>query len=626
MKSGATLKDLTKQQLYLSENSDFLGGELLTLKNQKVIIGRSPQADIIIDHPSVSYYHAMAIVQDGALFIMDLKSHQGLIVNDQYVEEATLFEGDCLRIGELSFDFGIQEVAEQIINNRDQETQALTPHIKPQKNIIPPPQGLVLIDDEYCDITFDDHQFDPTSVDQPLLMPIGMQEHYIDPLINDDDEEVTFEEVARAVSHDSICMTTLINGIITSIDYIPMARAKILISGRYAKAGTLFIPGLNQEISVPLLTIDGSNVQVTTPQGFESPYDEAAFSLGKDTIYLTKGTLQIALERTLAPPKMKRTSFFNLERDFMKEAGKVFALFFIFMIGLLVVDTNIPEPPKKIAIIYKRAQKLKKKSKKTTTANPDKTDTNTGIKKEVTPIKELELAKKTTPKKSKKKPKKSKAAPKKKMVAKKAPSKPKKSPVKAYKFNKSKLQNFMASSSNFKANAAAKNSKSASATSTFSAVSANTSADSNALSADAPTRLGRDSRGAGKRSSGTKGLSSKSGFNTIESGPRTVVLGSIDPELLRKILQEYIPQFRYCYQQELKVNEAAEGVIDLAFRINANGPISNIKVTGKKAKFSRGGTACMAKVLKIIKFPTPKGGGVVDIKQPLNFVSEKGSY
>ena len=28
----------------------------------------------------------------------------------------------------------------------------------------------------------------------------------------------------------------------------------------------------------------------------------------------------------------------------------------------------------------------------------------------------------------------------------------------------------------------------------------------------------------------------------------------MDPDLLRKILQEYLPQFRHCYQQELAQN------------------------------------------------------------------------
>ena len=197
--------------------------------------------------------------------------------------------------------------------------------------------------------------------------------------------------------------------------------------------------------------------------------------------------------------------------------------------------------------------------------------------------------------------------------------------MKAYKFSSKKLNKFLATSSNFKANAFAKGSSAQASATSFNAISDVKSAK-NGLTSDAPSKLGSDSTGSSSFSSGTKGLSSKRGFNSLEADPKTVVLGSIDPELLRKILQEYIPQFKYCYQQELKTNENAEGVIDLSFRIQGSGRVSNIRVTGKKAKFSPSGVSCMSKVLRIIKFPIPKGGGVVDVKQPLNFVSERGSY
>ena len=70
-------------------------------------------------------------------------------------------------------------------------------------------------------------------------------------------------------------------------------------------------------------------------------------------------------------------------------------------------------------------------------------------------------------------------------------------------------------------------------------------------------------------------------------------------------------------------NEDLEGIIDLKFRITKSGKASRIKVKPKDASFSKRGTNCMAGVLKLIKFPKPKGGGVVDVRQPLNFFSEK---
>ena len=97
----------------------------------------------------------------------------------------------------------------------------------------------------------------------------------------------------------------------------------------------------------------------------------------------------------------------------------------------------------------------------------------------------------------------------------------------------------------------------------------------------------------------------------------------MDPELLRKILREYLPQFRHCYQKELERNGNTEGVVEMNFRIMSDGAVSKIKIGSKGAKFSKVGSGCMAGVLKLIDFPKPKGGGVVDVRQPLNFFSEQ---
>ncbi|MDH4468017.1 MAG: AgmX/PglI C-terminal domain-containing protein [Bacteriovoracaceae bacterium] len=115
----------------------------------------------------------------------------------------------------------------------------------------------------------------------------------------------------------------------------------------------------------------------------------------------------------------------------------------------------------------------------------------------------------------------------------------------------------------------------------------------------------------------------KSDFDSAFTSTKTVVLGSIDPELLRKILREYIPQFRYCYQEELSSNAQIGGVMDLNFTLDGEGRVTDSKVVAKTGKFSGKGINCINGVLKSINFPKPKGGGKVEVKQPLNFTSEK---
>jgi hypothetical protein len=113
-------------------------------------------------------------------------------------------------------------------------------------------------------------------------------------------------------------------------------------------------------------------------------------------------------------------------------------------------------------------------------------------------------------------------------------------------------------------------------------------------------------------------------FDNMNITTKTVVLGSMDAELLRKILKEYIPQFRHCYQQELVLNsEMRSGSFDLNFSISPLGDLKKYSIGSTENKTSKDFRDCIGKVLQIIPFPKPKGGGMVDVRQPLHFSSEE---
>jgi hypothetical protein len=135
--------------------------------------------------------------------------------------------------------------------------------------------------------------------------------------------------------------------------------------------------------------------------------------------------------------------------------------------------------------------------------------------------------------------------------------------------------------------------------------------------------LGKDAVGNYDRSTTTRGLANKKGIDTAFVQADTVVMGSIEPEVLRKILQEYLPQFKFCYQQELQEHsEKIKGIVDLNFRIEGDGKVSTVNIKTASTQFSSKGISCMSNILRIIDFPKPKGGGLVDVRQPLNFFSE----
>lgn len=134
---------------------------------------------------------------------------------------------------------------------------------------------------------------------------------------------------------------------------------------------------------------------------------------------------------------------------------------------------------------------------------------------------------------------------------------------------------------------------------------------------------GKDAVGNYDRSTTTRGLANKKGIDTAFVQADTVILGSIDPEVLRKILGEYLAQFKFCYQQELQEqSEKIKGIVDLNFRIEGDGKVSKVNIKSAQTKFSEKGIGCMSNILRMIDFPKPKGGGLVDVRQPLNFFSE----
>ena len=144
-------------------------------------------------------------------------------------------------------------------------------------------------------------------------------------------------------------------------------------------------------------------------------------------------------------------------------------------------------------------------------------------------------------------------------------------------------------------------------------------------------------KGSGKKiqnvSKKIKGMKSLKGMfikdnkrELIKYNEKTVFLGAMSPELIRKILKKYLPQFKFCFQQDLAFEKTKKGgIVDLKFSISKFGKVKDISMGFKKKDFSVKGIHCMRKVLGLIKFPRPKGGGKVRVRQPLNFSTEKGA-
>lgn len=69
-----------------------------------LLIGRSPECDLCLNHPTISRRHARLFLREGQLVVADLDSRFGTFVNGQQVRERVLCPDDRLRFGpEISY-------------------------------------------------------------------------------------------------------------------------------------------------------------------------------------------------------------------------------------------------------------------------------------------------------------------------------------------------------------------------------------------------------------------------------------------------------------------------------------------------------------------------------------------
>ena len=91
-------------------------------RNHKIdlpcVLGRSNEADLTFSDPSISHRHALIVEIDNEAWIEDLKSRNGVYVNDLRIQDKTLIRaGDSVQLGETKFLIGQgeEEISEQTL-------------------------------------------------------------------------------------------------------------------------------------------------------------------------------------------------------------------------------------------------------------------------------------------------------------------------------------------------------------------------------------------------------------------------------------------------------------------------------------------------------------------------------
>jgi TonB family protein len=127
------------------------------------------------------------------------------------------------------------------------------------------------------------------------------------------------------------------------------------------------------------------------------------------------------------------------------------------------------------------------------------------------------------------------------------------------------------------------------------------------------------------RGGGTGGYGSNAGVlgnkKSVDIGitsSEPMVVGSLDKELIRKVIHANRGQVRFCYESQLNRFPKLEGKVAIKFIISPEGTVKQSSVaqtTVDNAELE----ACVAGRVRTWIFPKPRGGGMVMVTYPFIF-------
>jgi pSer/pThr/pTyr-binding forkhead associated (FHA) protein len=624
----------------------------------RYLIGRSESCELVIVSNVVSSVHAVLEVTPQGIKVYDMNSRNGTYVNGSKIIAQAIVLGDTLSFGNIEFSL------------RKYQT---TPDLPPVLETLDPIKGQASLLKNTPEL--------PKSAVSEIEVP-----YIVYPLSLDsgaDFSEYIFEDkddlypiFKYEVNKNAVEIIILFKDLVYSVDYLPQKNGTYHIKGLTNKANEVEFPYLGKDEKVNFVEIKDGNCKVNQLHSYDLLYlsdkevktsNEGSVHIGEhEIVKLSNGDLEIYIRRVSAPPKVKAAPFFRRDKDLRVYLLLVLLFILTPLISLQFLKVekpeDVPDPERIATILYK--QKLKVNVNKTVAKNKKKD------KKKKQKIKKNKKVLKKQPNKNKASPLKNTKSTKvvkkdpgnkkaiKKQVVKKVDKPLKKrnkkvakntakaaTPNKRNKSRKLRYSNLniksvgkvdVYKSIRFKSNisnlmakggslSGARTAKSSSSNSLSSAsVSGGVENIKNASVNGKVGSLAGSNTGILGTTKGAGGLSAKTGVYTAGIPSETVVLGSMDPDVIRRILRDHIPQFRGCYQRELDRNSRKDvsGSIRLVFTIGASGAVRRAGVDGRTVLPSKV-KKCVVSVLRGIQFPSPIVGGTVDVMQPFNFYPKR---
>jgi TonB family protein len=113
----------------------------------------------------------------------------------------------------------------------------------------------------------------------------------------------------------------------------------------------------------------------------------------------------------------------------------------------------------------------------------------------------------------------------------------------------------------------------------------------------------------------------KRGAVSLHSGT-PVIMGALSRQVISGTIRKHIKQVKYCYEKELVRNPSLQGKVNVKFVIAANGKVSQASII-RSTVGNKPMQACIVNAVKRIRFPPPKGGGIVIVSYPFVFRTAK---
>lgn len=580
------------------------------LDKSQVLVGKTDQADCHIDHASIAFFHALFLVSDEKVELVDLTPSHQLSVNGRSITRHTLLSGDKIKFGQLEFIFEAPEINTQFEERNPKLKKFAMPPAPPlrvvplepvEKNVSIAP-GQMLVDGEVCHLKLTEEWDSRLSLEQ--LIDVGnIAKNYVD---TEEREVVSFYPEKIQKEEDTVVLSYFCANQLVAMDTFSVLAIEI---------NTIKPQRLSPELAQwwrshdQVFFKDSEKLYFHCPVSFHPAEEKILISENVNSI--TFGVHQITFERKVLRKDAKYFAWWRDKESFFRSIGYFFALLLPVTILLLVDVPEFKEPEKEKVIIYTTEVIEEAEEPQVAASGAVEMLTEQNTKAQQSPVVDV----------IKGQPKEQVSDQKNAPVEKAEPEKPKPAEEVASKFAslfaKSKVpvedKKFAESSSNNRSSSDVQRK----------ALSGSATGQSKTVGGGQVKGLAVDAGLSGKKGFKDGKASGKGSFDAGFTATKTVVLGSIDPELLRKLLREYIPQFRYCYQSELIKNSSLSGTINLNFSLNGKGKVVNSNVVSKNGEFSKKGLNCMDGVLKMIPFPAPKGGGQVDVRQPLNFSAER---